>query len=339
MILRLVSDAMDAGASERACCRVIGLAARTLQRWRAQGIGDDNRAGPVTTPANKLSQQEREAVLSALNSEEHRDLSPRQIVPRLADEGMFLASESTMYRVLHEEGQQKHRERSREPQARHRPNEHVANGPSQVWSWDITYLRSPVRGAFYYVYLVLDVYSRKIVGAAVHDRECGELATALIDSTCRQERVSRGELVIHSDNGSPMKSATLLATLQVLGVVTSFSRPSVSNDNPFSESAFRTMKYRPEYPTGPFASKEAAAEWLNWFVRWYNTEHRHSGIRFVTPEQRHRRLDVEILERRRQVYEQARQAKPDRWAGKTRNWSPVDVVTLNPEPCPGERVA
>lgn len=339
MILRLVSDAKDAGASEQSCCRVIGISTKTLQRWRQQGIGDDKRFGPKTAPESKLSQAERKNVLKVLNSKEYRDLSPRQVVPRLADEGKYLASESTMYRLLHEAGQQKRRERSKEPQARHRPKEFVATGPNQLWSWDITYLRSPVRGIFYYAYILLDVYSRKMIGAAVHDRECGELATALIEDTCRREGIRRDELVLHSDNGGPMKSATLLATLQALGVATSFSRPSVCDDNPFSESAFRTMKYRPQYPTRPFSSKESAANWLDWFVRWYNSEHRHSGIRFVTPDQRHEGSDGEILERRRAVYEQARSERPSRWSGRTRDWSPVTVTKLNPDPRARDHVA
>lgn len=332
MILGAIHEAVEHGASESRSCEVVGLSSRTLQRWRAQSIGEDNRAGPKTAPANKLSEEERQQVLSILNSEEFRDLSPWQVVPKLADQGMYVASEATMYRVLHEADLQKHRERSREPQKRHRPKELVATGPNQVWSWDITYLRSPIRGAFFYLYMVTDVFSRKIVARAVHDCECGELASLLLEEACRREGVDRDQLVIHSDNGGPLKSATLLATLLVLGVATSFSRPSVSNDNPFSESTFRTLKYRPEYPRGPFASLEAAREWVDWFVGWYNTEHQHSAIRFVTPEQRHRGQDAKILEQRRRVYAAAKARRPQRWTGRSRNWSRVEEVRLNPDP-------
>jgi transposase InsO family protein len=335
MILGAVREAVERGASESRACEVVGVSSRTLQRWRGQGIGDDNRAGPKAAPAYKLSDEERQEVLSILNSEVFCDLSPWQVVAKLADTGLYVASESTMYRILHAEDLQKHRERSREPQKRHRPKELVANGPNQVWSWDITYLASPVRGAFFYLYMITDVFSRKVVDHAVHDCECGELASLLLDRACRREGVDRDQLIIHSDNGGPMKSATLHATLLALGVATSFSRPRVSNDNPFSESTFRTMKYRPEFPRGPFASLEAAREWVEWFVDWYNTQHQHSGIRFVTPDQRHRGLDVEILQKRRRVYAAARARRPERWSGKVRDWSRIEEVRLNPDPGAG----
>ncbi len=332
MILGLIDEAVVSGASRAAACGALEISERALQRWRRQGIGDDNRAGPNTAPSNKLSRKERQNVLSVLNNEEFRDLSPWQIVPRLADRGLYLASQSTMYRLLHEKELQKNREPSREPHKRHRPDELLATAPNQVWSWDITYLASPVRGAFFYAYVVMDVFSRKIVAKAVHDRECGTLAARLIEAACQREGVDRDQLVIHSDNGSPMKCATLLAKLLDLGVATSFSRPSVSNDNPFSESLFRTTKYRPEYPKSGFASLEAARRWLSWFANWYNTEHQHSGIRFVTPDERHRGLDVQILKNREAVYAAARARHPERWTGKTRDWSRVAEVRLNPSP-------
>lgn len=339
MILGAVDEAIASGASKERACSTVGVSVRTLQRWRKQDIGDDKRAGPKTAPGNKLTPQERQEVLSTLNSEAYRDLSPRQVVPKLADQGKYLASESTMYRILHEEQLQHHRERSREPQERHRPEELVATRPNQVWSWDITYLASPVRGLFFYAYLILDVFSRKIVGFAVQDCECGELAAYLIEAACKREGVDRDQLVIHSDNGSPMKSATLLARLLALGVATSFSRPSVSNDNPYSESLFRTTKYRPEYPKGPFASLEAARAWFQWFVNWYNTEHQHSSIQLVTPDERHRGADREILERRERVYAEAKARNPERWTGRTRDWSRVNEVRLNPNPAQAEMEA
>ncbi len=335
MILGIVDEAVENGASQEAACKTVGVSLRGLQRWRSQGIGDDRRVGPTTAPGNKLSPNERQDVIAALNCEEFRDLSPWQVVAKLADRGTYLASEATMYRILHEEKLQTHREASREPHKRHRPKELVATGPNEVWSWDITYLASPVRGAFFYAYVAIDVFSRKIVGHAIHDRECGELAVELLEAACRREGVDRDKLIIHSDNGGPMKSATLLATLLALGVATSFSRPSVSNDNPYSESAFRTAKYRPQYPKGPFASLEAARAWFQWFEDWYNTEHQHSGIRFVTPDERHRGADVEILSKRERVYAAAKARHPERWTGKTRDWSRVDEVRLNPNPGSG----
>ncbi len=262
---------------------------------------------------------------------EYRDLSPKQIVPQLADDGVYLGSESTFYRILHEAKMQKHREPSRPPTERHKPDEHVATGPNQVWSWDITYLRGPVRGMFFYYYIVMDVWSRKIVGWTLQAEESAEHAQAMIAAACRREDVRRDQLVIHSDNGAPMKAATLLAFLQSIGVVPPFSRPSVSNDNPYSESLFRTTKYRPESPRKPFASLEQARSWAAWFVDWYDTEHRHSAIKFVTPRQRHDGDDVEILARRRELHEAAKARNPNRWTKETRDWSRPQEVALDPE--------
>lgn len=266
-----------------------------------------------------------------MNSPEYRDLSPKQIVPKLADQGTYLASESSFYRILRDERLLEHRQPSRPPRQLSRPKEHTATGPNQLWSWDITYLRSKLRGSFYYLYLVLDIWSRKIVAWAVHETESAEHGAALMDEACRREGVRRDSLVLHSDNGSPMKAATLLATLQALGIVPSFSRPGASNDNPFSESLFRTAKYRPEYPDRPFESLEAAREWVAWFVWWYNTQHLHSAVRFVTPQQRHDGRDGQILANRESIYAHARQRHPERWTGATRNWTPVDEVRLNPD--------
>jgi len=341
MILGLIDEAVSAGARLRKACEVIGIDLRTVQRWRRQGIGEDRRAGPRHPPRNKLSPQERAEILKIANSPEHRDHSPNQIVPQLADEGIYLASEATFYRTLREEGQMNHRESSKAPVARHRPEEYVATAPNQVWSWDITYLCSPIRGVFYYLYVMLDVWSRKIIGWTVREVESGDYASAMVEAACAQEGVQHDQLVLHSDNGGPMKGATLLATLQELGITASFSRPSVSNDNPYSESLFRTTKYRPEYPRRPFASLEEARRWVTWFVRWYNTEHRHSAIRFVTPDERHSGRDTEILAKRSAVYAAARERCPERWTGDTRNWTPIETVALNPatNSSPAEEVA
>jgi len=169
------------------------------------------------------------------------------------------------------------------------------------------------------------------VGWQVHGEELSLFAADLMTDICQREGIERNQITLHSDNGSPMKGATMLATLQELGVVPSFSRPSVSNDNPYSESVFRTLKYRPEYPEKPFVDISAARGWVSSFVHWYNHEHRHSGIKFVTPEQRHTGEDIQILSKRKQVYEKARSQNPGRWTGKTRNWDRIDKVYLNPE--------
>jgi len=330
-VVELIGEAVARGARKAKACEALGLPVRTIQRWEAKDVtgGEDRRCGPKTPPANKLSEQEREEVLRVVNTPEFRDLSPRQIVPQLADRGEFLASESTIYRLLDEEDQLAHRESSR-PRTHHKPREQRTTGPNQVWSWDITYVRGSIRGTFLYAYLVVDVWSRKVVAWTVELTEDQRHASALIDRACAKEGIRREQLTLHADNGGPMKGSTMLATLQRLGVVPSFSRPHVSDDNPFSEALFRTLKYRPGYPGHGFASLVAARAWFADFVGWYNDQHRHSAIRFVTPSQRHAGEGPEILRQRREVYEAARRRNPERWSRQTRNWTPVAEVYLNP---------
>jgi transposase InsO family protein len=331
MIRVLIEDAVVAGARRAPACQLVGLSARTVERWRAgpEDTTEDARHGPRQAPANKLSGAERRTLVATMNAPAYRELTPHQIVPRLADFGRYLASESTMYRVLRAEQLLAHRGRAKAP-VRRTVCAHVATGPDQVWSWDITYLTTPVRGIFLYLYLMMDVWSRKVVGAAVHDVESADLAAALFRETCRTHGVDPRGIVLHADNGGPMKGATMVVTLERLGVLASFSRPRVSNDNPFSESLFRTMKYRPEYPAQPFADLAAARDWVRVFVRWYNTGHLHSAIRFVTPDDRHAGRDVALLAARHAVYAAARAERPDRWSGTTRNWAPIPTVSLNP---------
>lgn len=336
-MLELIDAATQAGARLERACEVAGISARCVQRWRAPGNEEDRRRGPLTTPGNKLSAKERQKVLNTANAPEYRDLSPKQIVPRLADAGIYLASESTVYRILREEKMLTRRETSRPPVAR--PKEHVATGPGEVWSWDITYLPSAVRGQFYYLYLVVDIWSRKIVGWAVHEQESAAHGVRLIDEAARALGIECHRLVLHADNGGPMKASTMLATLQRLGIVPSFSRPHQSNDNPYSESLFRTAKYRPNYPRRPFASLEATRTWVADFVRWYNTRHLHSALRFVTPDDRHFRREKAILAARVKVYADARARNPERWSAGTRNWTPVGDVHLNPELKPQSETA
>jgi putative transposase len=330
MIFDLVEEAQRSGARREPACQILGLTARALQRWSRQDGGEDRRRGPRSEPPNKLTDHERQQVLDIVNAPQYCDLSPHQIVPLLADEGLYVASESTMYRILREEKLTAHRQRSK-PATVRRPAAHVATGPDQVFSWDITYLCSPVRGSFFYLYLILDVWSRKIMGAKVYREESMERAAELFEATCCRHELDPEGIVLHADNGGPMKGSTMLATLRHLGVVASFSRPGVSDDNPYSEALFRTLKGRPEYPSSCFASLEAAILWVESFVDWYNTEHLHSAIRFVTPEDRHAGRELEILHQRHQVYEHARLQNPRRWSGATRNWQPVETVYLNPE--------
>jgi len=332
MILDTISDGLAQGARLEAVCRRLGISARTVQRWRTPELAEDRRAGPRTAPKNSLTSAERRRVLELANSEEFRNLSPKQMVPRLADRGQFLASESTIYRLLRQHELLAHRGRARPRTPRPRPAL-VASAPNQVWTWDITYLRGPIRGSFLYLYLLVDVYSRRIMGWEVAEEEAADRAAALFRRSWEAAGRPTG-LTLHADNGGPMKGSTMLATLQKLGVVPSFSRPRVSDDNPFSEALFRTLKYCPAYPDRPFSGGDEATAWVDCFVRWYNAEHLHSGIKFVTPDDRHTGRDRGILENRRAVYEGARQRRPERWTAEIRDWSPAGPVLLNPSPNP-----
>jgi transposase InsO family protein len=328
-ILDLIAVAVAAGARQQHACAAIGMSIRTLQRWRSDPTVGDRRPGRVQQPANKLDDLERQHILAVANSAEFGHLPPSQIVPRLADQGRYFASESSFYRILKAANQVKHRNAAR-PVERSKPRALQANGPNQLYSWDITYLPTTVRGVYFYLYLFMDIYSRKIVGWQVYDEESACLAAEVVLDICNREKIQKGQVVLHSDNGSPMKGATMLAMLQRLGVVPSLSRPAVSNDNAFSESLFKTLKYRPGYPGQTFGELENARKWVTDFVDWYNNEHRHSAIRFVTPAQRHCGLDQALLKRREAVYEAAKARHPHRWSGATRNWEPVRVVHLNP---------
>lgn len=330
LIRTLIEEAVAAGARRAQACRIAGVSGRTLLRWQNNLQGDLRPVCP-RTPHNRLSDQERQHILSVINCPEYGHLPPAQIVPKLADQGQYLASESTLYRLLKNAGQLRHRNRQRPSQPQRKPRALSASAPNEIYSWDITYLPASIRGRFYYLYLFLDLFSRKIVGWQIYDTEDSNRASELIQAICQQEGISAGQVILHSDNGGPMKGATMLATLRELGIVPSFSRPAVSNDNPYSEALFRTLKYRPQYPDKPFASLQAARAWMTGFVHWYNTTHRHSAIRFVTPEQRHRGEDKTLLAQRHAVYEAARARHPQRWSGKTRNWNPVETVYLNPE--------
>lgn len=326
--IALIEEAVEAGAHRQKACTELGLTLRTLQRWRQDGaVKSDGRPGasrPV--PANRLSEAERAEILEVVNEPRFASLPPTQIVPRLADEGRYIASESTVYRLLRDRDQLQHRGRASASQTRTVPRSR-ASGPNELWSWDISYLPGPVQGMFYFLYLVLDVYSRKIVAHEVHAEESGELAARLIEQACARERI-RTPLVLHQDNGSPMKASTFVAKLDELGIRRSYSRPGVSDDNPYSESLFRTVKYRPAYP-GAFATIEEARTWMLRFVRWYNTEHKHRNLKFVSPVERHAGEDAAIFARRRALYEQARALRPERWSRDIRDWSLPSEVWLN----------
>jgi putative transposase len=331
MTLSNVDQALVSGARLCAICDQTKIAARTLQRWRlrGEGGGHDLRRGPKSPPRNALSKEEVANVLAVANSPENRDLSPRQIVPRLADEGIYIASESTFYRVLEKHGQNSHRGPTK-PRTSERPAQRVATGPGQLLCWDITYLPTTVRGRFFYLYLYLDVWSRKIVGWGVNEEQCGAFAADLLQASCDRLGRAAGERVLHSDKGKPMKGSSMLAMMQTLGIVPSFSRPHVSDDNPYIESIFRTLKYRPGEHGTRFDTVQEAADWVRRFVRWYNHEHLHSGIGFVTPADRHEGRDIPILEHRRALYGQAQSVHPERWTRSHRAWKRPSAVLLLP---------
>jgi putative transposase len=325
-----IDDAVAAGATRAAACKVVGIDERTEQRWRARPDLNDLRRGPKKRPDNAMTAAEEAEIVALVTSKEFVGLSPHQLVAKLADMGIYVASESSVYRLLRRRRLLKHRDRSR-PRTHHRPREYVATAPNQVWAWDITYLPAGVRGTFWYLYSIIDVWSRKIVGWAVHDVQSDDLAAQLTHDTCRREGIEPGRLVLHSDNGASMKGKTMLVKLEELGVVASFSRPRVSDDNPFPEALFRTMKYRPTYPNRPFIELADARRWVSAFVAWYNDDHQHSGIRFVTPSERHDGREVAILAHRHSVYLAARARRPGRWSRHTRNWTPIKTVRLNAE--------
>ena len=331
--MHLIENACNAGARFSRACAVAGYSPRTIQRYRRGGsINADGRkaAAARRVPANRLKQQEVKEILRMVNKPEYAHLPPSQIVPLLADKGIYLASESTIYRILRAAKQLAHRTRAKAP-VHKRPKSLQATGANQLWSWDITYMKTTVRGQYYYLYLLMDIFSRKIVGWEVYPEESAQHAADVFSKAHLREKIGTKPLVLHSDNGSPMKGATMLGTLQKLGVVPSFSRPSVSNDNAYSEALFKTMKYRPGYPSEPFASIEQARTWVSSFVQWYNEEHRHSAINFVTPAQRHQGIDRQILKKRQDVYRAARDKHPHRWTGQIRNWDYQEYVTLNPQ--------
>lgn len=325
-VLNIINEASEKEVNISKICEYIGISKRTYERWKKKDVLIDKRKGAEKRVANKLSEKERAEVVNICCNEEYRDLNPCEIVPILAEKGSYIASESTIYRILKERGLNKSRNNTKSPNRNNRPDELLATGPNQVWSWDITYLKTDVKGKYYYLYLYMDVWSRVIVGWGIFEEESGEIASMLFKNICNKLNVTG--IRLHSDNGAPMKSANMLATLFFLGVIPSFSRPRVSNDNPYSESLFKTLKYTAGYP-GYFRKLEDARNWMEKFENWYNYEHRHSMINYVTPMQRHNGEDKNILEIRKETYEKAKMKNPERWSKHCKNWEYKEKVYLN----------
>ncbi|WNK19077.1 IS3 family transposase [Halomonas piscis] len=332
-LLKDFDEAVASGAARYKAAELMGLSQRTLKRWRyASGqVAPDRRpqAERVTQP-HQLTQAEETVMLTLCSEPEYQSLPPSQIVPRLADQGRYLASESSFYRVLKKHRQLNHRGRMAPVRQVTQPTSFTASEPNQVWSWDISYCPSAVRGEHWYLYLILDVYSRKIIAWEVHDNESGELAKRLMERALLRERCWHTPPILHSDNGAPMTSYTLRARLAELGMLMSHSRPRVSNDNPYSEALFRTVKYCPAWPTKGFTSLGAVRQWMLTFEHAYNERHLHSGINFVTPADRHQGKDKQRLLDRRAVYERAKRQNPGRWSGDIRCWEATGSVSLNP---------
>jgi putative transposase len=330
-----ITTACVGGARLAPACALAGLDLRTFQRWCAEDgeVQADRRPEAVRPrPAHALSEAERARIVELANEPRFTSTPPARIVPALADEGVYVASEASFHRVLRDHGQMQRRGRARPPRSVGPPSTHVATGPGQVWCWDVTFLPTQVQGRWFYLYVILDLFSRKIVGFEVHDADQAEHAAHLVRRTALAEGIHARAIrpVLHGDNGPSVKATTVAAMLYWLGIAPSHSRPRVSDDNAYAEALFRTAKYRPEFPSRGFADLAAAREWAAAFVLWYN-HHHHSGIRYVTPAQRHAGGDSPILAARHDLYQQAREANPRRWSGPTRNWTPIGAVTLNPE--------
>jgi putative transposase len=314
-LARDIHTAHTTGARLKCACETAGIDLRTLQRWKAFDglVGGDGRPHAVrATPSHALSEAERAQLLAVANAPRFAAVPPARIVPMLADEGVYLASESSFSRVLREQGQTAHRGRAKAPRTVRPPTTHIATEPRQVWCWDMTYLPAVVMSRWFYLYLILDLYSRKIVGWEVHATDHADHAAHLLRRTALAEGIAAlaTKPVLHGDNGATLKATTVLAMLNWLGVKPSYSRPRVSDDNAYAESLFRTAKYRPEFPTQGFADLDCARAWADGFVHWYNVDHRHSGIRYVSPAQRHAGSDHAILAARHALYSRARELNP-----------------------------
>lgn len=301
----------------RAACEAVGAAQASYYRRHRQSPAP---ARPEPIPHRQrhqpraLTAAERQVILDVLHSERFVDVAPAEVWATLLDEGVYLGSQSTFYRLLRQAGEVRERRAQATHPAKVKP-ELVASGPKAVWSWDITKLRGPAKWSYYYLYVILDIFSRYVVGWMVASRESGPLAEVLIRQTCAKQGIDRAQLTIHADRGSSMTSKPVAFLLADLGVTQSHSRPHVSNDNPFSEAQFKTLKYRPDFP-GRFGSIEAARRHCQVFFGWYNDEHRHSGLGLHTAADVHYGLAEAVRDKRAGVLDAAYAAHPERFVRK-----------------------
>jgi len=293
-------------------CNALGFPRSSFYRLSAypgEKCSKNARSKPVSSRA--LNTVEREQVRKVLNSERFVDCSPYIVYAALLDAGEYLCSVSTMYRILRESGEVRERRNQRKLPVYQKP-ELLATGPNQLWSWDISWLKGVVPGRYYYIYVILDVFSRYIVAWTIAEVESAELAQKLIDFACYNHGIQKGDLTLHSDRGPAMMSIPVAHLLEQLGVAKSHSRPYTSNDNPYSEAQFKTMKYHSDYPDR-FASSEHARQWARPFVHWYNFEHLHSGIGFIPPAALHFGQASQIFGQRQAVLDKVFLQHPERF--------------------------
>jgi len=323
------TEQLSSEAGVLAACQALAVPRSSFYRVRQP----KQAAKPWPAPQRALSQEERVQVRETLNSERFQDSSPREVYATLLDESTYLCSWRTMYRVLEE-----HQEvRERRNQLRHpvysKP-ELLATGPNQLWSWDITKLKGPVKWTYYYLYTILDVFSRYVPGWMIADRELARLAEELIAATCDKQGIQPGQLTLHADRGSSMSSKPVALLLADLGVTKTHSRPHVSNDNPYSESQFKTMKYRPDYPDR-FGCIEDARAWARPFFQWYNHDHHHNALGLMTPATVHYGQTQRVTDQRQQALQVAYAAHPERFVrGEPKPPSLPEEVWIN-RPQPG----
>jgi putative transposase len=311
-VIDTVFSELRAVTSTKQACRLVGRSTATFYRCRRLPVLGPPRPRPA--PVNALSEAERQEVLAVLRSDEFCDLAPAQVWARLLDEGRYLCSISTMYRLLAAVGENRERRRQRTHPAKKRP-ELIARRPLEVWSWDITKLRGPTRGTYYELYVIIDIFSRYVVGWLVAEAETGELAKEFIADALTRHGVIADQLTLHADRGTSMTSKPVAQLLVDLGVARSHSRPHVSNDNPFSEAAFKTLKYCPAFPAAFGSIHDARAFCANFF-EYYNHEHRHTGIGLHTPASVHFSTAPEVRRQRARVLDAAYAANPDRFHGR-----------------------
>ncbi|GAB1433737.1 hypothetical protein MASR2M29_23680 [Spirochaetota bacterium] len=324
-ILEYVQEALSAGISERGLCKLLFISPKTLQNWRNTGV-KDKRKGSLKKVRNKLTEKEENAFFELSNSPQYVDKTPEQIVASLLDIGIYYGSASTLYRILRSKKALHHRQESKKPVKNSKATLIEVTGPNQVWAWDITWLKTDIKGMFKYAYTIIDLYSRDIVGWSVEDYESEEFSIRLFERIMRKQKVV--PKLIHADNGGPMRGASLGAFLDSLCISRSHSRPRCSNDNAFIESWHKTLKYTVGYPKF-FTSITHARTWYAKFINWYNNEHLHSSLGYVTPAQRRKGEAMEIYAKRHETLLIAKSINPHRWInGTVRRYAPKSV-TIN----------